>query len=797
MADTQVNGVRITATTVKELKAEIEKLRDSLIQLSEADKNYDKKVLELQAHQAKLTEVMSLTSKATTAQVKAIGAVEDSYDALVAKGAKLRAEWRALKIGTAEWQRQAEAIKENEERLIKADEAIGRHQRKVGNYAGAISPLTNQVNQLVREVPSLAMSANQFFLAISNNLPMFVDEVKRFQQAQKELAEQGKQTQSLIGAIGKSLISWQTVIVVGLALLSKFGDKIIDGLTGLDEYTKKIDNLNKAMEGVRESISRVNSLFESESQIAKAIGVSELALAKKRKEIEEENLKVLEAQAENTKKLYEEVRQKADNGNFFQTIFSAFGGYDSILTSLNESVRNATSQVREQKTLVEQAATNVTLITKQEQNDFQKRHKENLRFLMEDKERELEILNDAFLDELTLYLKNGEDTTIVHEVYAKKRQAITEKYKEAEQKKAEEALKLRKKELEQIGKWDEEAVNSLKSEQDRELQVATTTYGKKLALYQKYGKDTTALTEAYNRQVGEINKKYRDKEAEEARRTAEEASADAYAEVQTEVKATNLKATEAERYANLLISNEGKLRERLFSIKQSALNDELSILQKSLQNDKIQGEERIAIAERVAQIQRDLAFNTAEYEKKVSNEATEKKNANTQSALQVASASASAMSSILGSIADMYEAEGEQNEQATKKAKNLRIAGATMDMLGGLVSAWTSALNPANSGLTIWGQIAMATLTSATILASGIANIQKIKNTDTSGNSSGGGIGASVSAPAIVQQVPVTRTLTGVAEEQRLNEGQRVYVVYDDIAQAGRKVDVTESEATF
>lgn len=329
------------------------------------------------------------------------------------------------------------------------------------------------------------------------------------------------------------------------------------------------------------------------------------------------------------------------------------------------------------------------------------------------------------------------------------------------------------------------------------MQVATTAYGLKLALYQKYGQDTTALTEAYNRQVEEINKKYRDKEAEEARRIAEKASADAYEVVQTEVEATNLKATEAERYANLLISNEGKLRERLFSIKQSALNDELSILQKSLQNDKIQGEERIAIAERVAQIQRDLAFNTAEYEKKVSKDATDKKNANTQSALQVASASASAMSSILGSIADMYEAEGEQNEEATKKAKNLRIAGATMDMLGGLVSAWTSALNPANSGLTIWGQIAMATLTSATILASGIANIQKIKNTDTSGNSSGGGIGASVSAPAIVQQVPVTRTLTGVAEEQRLNEGQRVYVVYDDIAQAGRKVDVTESEATF
>lgn len=746
MADTQVKGVSITATTVKELKAEIEKLRNSLIQLSEADENYDETVLKLQAHQARLTEVMSLTSKETMAQVKALGAVEGSYDALVAKGAKLRAQWRTLKIGTAEWQKQAEAIRENEERLIKADEAIGRHQRKVGNYAGAISPLTAQVNQLVREVPSLAVSANQFFLAISNNLPMFVDEVKRFQQAQKELAEQGKATQSLIGTLGKSLISWQTLIVLGISLLSKYGGQIWDAISSLWDRSKvALKEANDLVKNIENALAGVSSI--SNAQSVEALRQYTQAL----KEANGESEKIREATEAYNRALDKIKLTEAQN-------------QVTLLTTQLASLRKKYEEMIDSP-----------FVSEQEEDELYKRIKETEAKLIESQNTIASIEN-----------KQEQD-----------RQKRLEDAKKAEQKATEEALKLRKQELEQIGKWNEEAVNSLKSEQDREVQVATTAYGLKLALYQKYGQDTTALTEAYNRQVEEINKKYRDKEAEEARRIAEKASADAYEVVQTEVEATNLKATEAERYANLLISNEGKLRERLFSIKQSALNDELSILQKSLQNDKIQGEERIAIAERVAQIQRDLAFNTAEYEKKVSKDATDKKNANTQSALQVASASASAMSSILGSIADMYEAEGEQNEEATKKAKNLRIAGATMDMLGGLVSAWTSALNPANSGLTIWGQIAMATLTSATILASGIANIQKIKNTDTSGNSSGGGIGASVSAPAIVQQVPVTRTLTGVAEEQRLNEGQRVYVVYDDIAQAGRKVDVTESEATF
>ena len=166
--------------------------------------------------------------------------------------------------------------------------------------------------------------------------------------------------------------------------------------------------------------------------------------------------------------------------------------------------------------------------------------------------------------------------------------------------------------------------------------------------------------------------------------------------------------------------------------------------------------------------------------------------------MAVATASMQAMGSIFGSIADMYEQNNEQDKKSMQKAKNLRIAGATMDMLGGITAALAGAFTTKTGP---WDWI-IAGIQASTILASGIANIAKIRNTDTSGNSasstsSGGGIGAVVNPPAIVQQVPVTRTLTGVAEEERLNQAQKVYVVYDDIAQVGRKVEVTENEATF
>ena len=63
--------------------------------------------------------------------------------------------------------------------MKKLDASIGNYQRNVGNYGGAFTPLQYQVQQVARELPSLTMSLRQFFLAISNNLPMLIDEVHR------------------------------------------------------------------------------------------------------------------------------------------------------------------------------------------------------------------------------------------------------------------------------------------------------------------------------------------------------------------------------------------------------------------------------------------------------------------------------------------------------------------------------------------------------------------------------------------------------------------------------------------
>ena len=42
--------------------------------------------------------------------------------------------------------------------------------------------------QLVRELPAASMGLNTFFLAVSNNLPIFADQIKRVNEENKNLA---------------------------------------------------------------------------------------------------------------------------------------------------------------------------------------------------------------------------------------------------------------------------------------------------------------------------------------------------------------------------------------------------------------------------------------------------------------------------------------------------------------------------------------------------------------------------------------------------------------------------------
>lgn len=134
-------------------------------------------------------------------------------------------------------------------------EATGNFSLGVGDYKQAWRGLGFSISQVVRELPAAAIGMNTFFLAISNNVPMVIDEIQKLRVQNIALAKEGKPTVSISKAIARSLFSWNTALVLVLTALTMFGEKIIAWVSSLIKgknavitTTEAVRNLNKELE---------------------------------------------------------------------------------------------------------------------------------------------------------------------------------------------------------------------------------------------------------------------------------------------------------------------------------------------------------------------------------------------------------------------------------------------------------------------------------------------------------------------------------------------------------------------
>ena len=113
------------------------------------------------------------------------------------------------------------------QQMIKLQEATGNYRLSVGHYQKTLDGLGISISQAVRELPAAAVSLNTFFLGISNNIPIVVDEINRLRKKNELLRAEGKETVSVTKSIVKSLFSWNTALVVLLTVFSMYGKEII------------------------------------------------------------------------------------------------------------------------------------------------------------------------------------------------------------------------------------------------------------------------------------------------------------------------------------------------------------------------------------------------------------------------------------------------------------------------------------------------------------------------------------------------------------------------------------------
>lgn len=108
--------------------------------------------------------------------------------------------------------------------------------------------LNMSIQQIAREMPSLAMGPQMFFLAISNNLPIFADQVKYARMEYEALTRAGQKATPVWKQILKSLFSWQTALATGIMLLVMYGKEIGNWISGLFGATDAVEQNREALE---------------------------------------------------------------------------------------------------------------------------------------------------------------------------------------------------------------------------------------------------------------------------------------------------------------------------------------------------------------------------------------------------------------------------------------------------------------------------------------------------------------------------------------------------------------------
>lgn len=137
------------------------------------------------------------------------------------------------------------------QQMIKLQEATGNYRLSVGHYQKTWDGLGISISQVVRELPAVAVSLNTFFLGISNNIPVVVDEIKRLRRQNELLAAEGKEQISVTRSIVKSLFSFNTILVVLLTVFSMYGkeiitwiDKTLAGRDAAKSFEDALEDLN-------------------------------------------------------------------------------------------------------------------------------------------------------------------------------------------------------------------------------------------------------------------------------------------------------------------------------------------------------------------------------------------------------------------------------------------------------------------------------------------------------------------------------------------------------------------------
>lgn len=211
-----------------------------------------------------LQSAMRLYSREIQDNIKEEKNLEGSVNGLRKSIRDLTAQYNALSAADREGSVGngiAERISKMQAQVSAAEQRLGNFRSNVGNYQSAFNGLNVSVSQIVRELPSATMGANMFFLAISNNIPMLVDEINKLRAANKLAMKEGKQGVPILKQLGAALFSWNSLITVGITLLTVYGKDIVSWIGNLFKGREAAMTMAEAQAEVNKQMAKSSGSY--------------------------------------------------------------------------------------------------------------------------------------------------------------------------------------------------------------------------------------------------------------------------------------------------------------------------------------------------------------------------------------------------------------------------------------------------------------------------------------------------------------------------------------------------------
>lgn len=198
-----------------------------------------------------MEQVGNLALQSLQAQTEALRAKIEQLNAQGIDTTAERAQLEELKKSSA-------ALTAELEKLRKAKVQNNETPTVKDDPAPKLNNLRMSFTQIARELPSLTMGPQMFFLAISNNIPMVQDALAQARKEHDALVASGKKATPVWRQVVSSLVSWQTALAVGITLLVMYGKDIGDWISGLFKSKDALKQNKEAQEEFNKYVGEMN-----------------------------------------------------------------------------------------------------------------------------------------------------------------------------------------------------------------------------------------------------------------------------------------------------------------------------------------------------------------------------------------------------------------------------------------------------------------------------------------------------------------------------------------------------------